>query len=162
VLANRALEKLGQDPAVAVPALIRALKDPVGPVRLAAMGRLGRIGPRAKEAVPALLDYPSINSTSITRQDIKIYYPDRTQELSSVYAASDDAILKIGKPAVPYLVAALKDQDKRADVIQLLGRFGPEAKEAVPELVLLTQSTSFGQYAIEALKKIDPKSLKKR
>ena len=49
-----ALGSLGPGAQPAVPALIVALKDTVGHVRLAAAEALGEIGPNAKAAIPAL------------------------------------------------------------------------------------------------------------
>jgi HEAT repeat protein len=49
-----ALENMGREAGVAVPELTRALDDPEGQVRMWAIRSLGKIGPEAKPAVPAL------------------------------------------------------------------------------------------------------------
>jgi len=54
--AAMAIESIGPEAAVAVPALIKALKDKDGLVRQRAAIALGAIGPAAEEAVAALVE----------------------------------------------------------------------------------------------------------
>jgi len=53
--------------------------------------------------------------------------------------AAADALGRIGKPAVPALVQALRstDADVRLQAVQVLARMGSDAHEAVPDLVAL-------------------------
>ncbi len=53
--------------------------------------------------------------------------------------AAADALGRIGPPAVPQLIAALRSQDPehRLQATQVLARMGSDAKEAVPDLIRL-------------------------
>ena len=55
--------------------------------------------------------------------------------------AAADALGRIGKPAVPQLIAALRSQDPehRLQATQVLARMGSDAKEAVPDLISLLE-----------------------
>jgi HEAT repeat protein len=55
----------------------------------------------------------------------------------STVSAALDALAKLGPKAVPSLVAALKYEDLRFRVLNILGRMGPAAQPAVPELAKL-------------------------
>jgi HEAT repeat protein len=73
------------------PVLLEALKDDNREVQRAAVNALGEIGPDAKEAIPAL--------AAILRDS------DR----QSPQHEARDALIAIGKPAVPALIDALND-----------------------------------------------------
>ena len=106
-----------------VPALIAALTHEDHGVVAVAADCLGLLGPRAKDAVPAL-------AKAITRDFREIL--DETN--SNVSAAK--ALRRIGpqaKSAIPALIAALKSNDSVA--AQVLGSFGSEARAAIPALV---------------------------
>lgn len=95
----------------AVPGLIRALADRDANVRKAAAGALGKIGPAAQEAVPAL---------KLTLKS------DRHPK---VRAEAAEALLRIGKAALaatPEMVAALGDEDPnvRKMLVVALHRLG--------------------------------------
>lgn len=53
--------------------------------------------------------------------------------------AAADALGRIGQPAVPQLIAALRssDPEHRLQATQVLARMGSDAKEAVPDLIRL-------------------------
>jgi len=114
--AEEALEDIGPAAKKAVPALIAALKDSDWKVRKFAAKALGEIGPAAKKAVPALI---ALHSDWIDRE------------------AALSALRKMGLEAVPALIAALKDSDRkvRESAAKALGDIGPAAKEAVPALI---------------------------
>ena len=69
-----------------------------------------------------------------------------------------DAIAALGPQAVPRLIAALKHERFRVDVIYALGRIGPAAAPATDELAKLVQdkSSRTANEAIIALGKIGP------
>lgn len=76
-----------------------------------------------------------------------------------------DALARVGKAGVPTLIRALREKDEhiRANVIIALGSIGPDAGEAVPDLIKVYRDMNadrpgffMRQYAIEALGKIGP------
>ena len=73
---------------------------------------------------------------------------------------ADEALRHIGTNAVPHLLRRLHATNKMVqhNAINFLGRFGPEAKAAVPKLVTLTtdQDSSVRENAFRALEKIEP------
>jgi len=109
------------DVAAQVQKQIQGLKDNNPNVRSAAAVGLGKIGPGAKEAVPAL-------SAALAKDTD-----------ASVRSAAAWALGRIGPEALqalPALSAALEDTEEvvRSDAAQALGHIGPSAKEAVPAL----------------------------
>jgi HEAT repeat protein len=64
-----ALESIGPDAAPAVPALVRALKDPEGLVRQRAAIALGSIGPGARDALPALKEASRVEIVRIAAEE---------------------------------------------------------------------------------------------
>jgi HEAT repeat protein len=107
-----AAEALGKIGVPAVPALMEALKDEDWRVRQAAARALGEIGD--PQALPALI------------QALKDEY---------VREAVEEALGKIGVPAVPALIEALKDDDEdvRRAAAGALGEIGDP--QAVPALI---------------------------
>jgi HEAT repeat protein len=99
----------------AVPRLIERLqKDSDANVRRAAAHELGRLGPRAKAAIPALI--AAFKDTE-----------------SPVREEASRALKKIGEPAVEPLLEALKDRDEyvRLRAVKVLGQMGTKAKLAL-------------------------------
>lgn len=139
---------LGADGKGAVPALIEIYEQNLPETRLATVAALGSIGPAAKPAVPLLLQ--GLNATN--------YY---------VRAAYITALGQIhGEPAlvVPALLGFLyPDIEARGPAAEALGKFGPEARRAVPALVALLNDNAMGvrASAATALKAIDPEAADK-
>jgi len=109
----------------AIPVLVKALDHERSGVRAGAARALGEIGPEASAAVPALVE-------ALGDKDD--------------WARSDaaEALLKIGQEydkAVPVIATAAANKrlwgKARLRWIDLLGKVGPDAKGAVPELVNL-------------------------
>jgi len=119
--------------------LIGNLGDPDGEIRRRAAEGLGRIGPEAKEAIPAL---------------IKVLGNDDVGRSASV------ALGRIARGAmevVPALTRALSDPDVfvRCYAAETLGEIGPGAKEAVHALERLAEKDpAVRPFAREALEKI--------
>ena len=111
-------------------------------VRSAAAEALGKIGPAAKDAVPALTELL------------------RDEDAYARSAAAEVLVKIIGPAAMPKLVELLKDKD--TDVcfaaIEVIGKIGPAAKDAVPALAELLNGWGYRSAcaAAEALGKIGP------
>jgi HEAT repeat protein len=113
---------------VAVPALAATLKDPDWFVRSYAAHALAQFGKEAAKAIPAL-------GEALKDKD------------GHVKVAAAKAIWKIeGKVdrAVPVLIETLKDFDEShyaaGSAAEMLGKIGPSAKAAVPDLTAMLQS----------------------
>ena len=125
---------------------IEALKDKDQEVRYSAARALGKIGPKAEKAVPALV------------RALK----DKNEYVRQ-WAAS--ALGKIGpkaEKAVPALTEALKDRwpgIRAQDAAVALGKIGPAAEKAVPALTeaLKDEKVYVRKAAKEALAKIQQK-----
>lgn len=114
--AAQALGQIGRSAKSAVPGLIAALKDEAQPVVIAAAHALARMG---SEAVSALV--PLVKDRQLGRWAVVI--------LSEAGPAA--------APAVSALRSALgkADDDFAKDILVAFGRIGPEAAEAVPDLI---------------------------
>lgn len=114
--AIKALWQLGPAAKDGVPALAQLVEDKDQQTALAAIETLGQIGPRAETAVPNLI-------LAFAGGD-------------EMYEGTVEALVKIGKPAVPALVNALSDKQPiyRLGAAVTLGRIGPDAKAAVGPL----------------------------
>ncbi|WP_406698648.1 HEAT repeat domain-containing protein [Singulisphaera sp. Ch08] len=112
----RTLGLLGSE---SVPALTAALKTTTGTTQILVIHTLGRIGPAAGPAAPALIDLLGNDDASLR-------------------AAAFTSLTAIGLDAVAPLAARLGDDDApgRLLVVKCLGRLGSGAKEAVPALTL--------------------------
>ena len=81
---------IDQDVDVVVPALVESLNDPFMPIRVDAALALGKIGPRARDAVPALIaarDYtpkPRPNASRPRRARRTLLYSRKCRKRSSI------------------------------------------------------------------------------
>ena len=101
-----------------MPDLIAALREQRGDVRWVVARVLGRIGPAASDAVPALIDALADTSPFIRSEVV-------------------ESLGKIGSPAaVPALIAAVSDETEtvRSLAAGALGKIGPWASDATPAL----------------------------
>jgi HEAT repeat protein len=98
-----------------------ALKDPDPETRREAAFRLGRIGGRARDAVPTLGELLKDNEPRV-----------RVNAALALYKIGPDALA-----ALPALCGALKDNVPlvRMDAAMTLSRFGPDGSPAVPDLI---------------------------
>lgn len=146
----RVLARVG---AAAVPELRAALKHRSAVVRRGATEALGRIGPEAAVALPELI------GGFADRAEVGAGFAGGAMPLRQ---AAIRAVSRIGKPAVPPLIEALKDAEPlvRAGAAEALGRVGPEAKVAVAPLLRLVddpaQPAAVRGAARAALKVLDP------
>ena len=111
----------------ALPVLIDLLmKEKDGQVRLAVLDAVTALGPDAAPAVPALVH--------TLRTD---YGGQGKEETHQDYRAAL-ALAAIGKPAVEGLRGLLgeRKENVRAEAAMGLGRIGPDAEAAIPDLIL--------------------------
>ncbi len=110
--------------------------------KYAAIQAIGEIGPQGKEAIPILIE--TIRETRNRDKRILI--------------ACNHALLGMGKEIVPYMIALLKDDDweMRCGSAWMLGKLGPDAKDAIPALTeaLNDSSEAVRINAAEDLKRI--------
>ncbi len=113
---------------------LELLRDGNGNERGSAATALGKLGPRAKKAVPYLVK---------ALKDKEIGVRDRVGQ----------ALEKIGEDAVPELIKAARDPDEvtRRRVLVILGNIGPAAKDALPVVFeLRSDNDEFVQEAAKA------------
>jgi len=115
-------------------------QDPIG--KYAAIHAIREIGPEAKEAIPILIE----TIREVRNRDKRIL------------VACNDALLAMGKEIVPHMISLLKDDtwEMRRGAAWILGKVGPEAKDAVPALTeaLNDSNPAVRTNAQEALKKV--------
>ncbi|MHB1562433.1 MAG: HEAT repeat domain-containing protein, partial [Isosphaeraceae bacterium] len=138
----------------ALPAMIDRLQNEKdGQVRLGVLDAVAALGPDAAPAIPALL------------QSLRTDAGGTRQEESHQDYRSALALAAVGKPAVEGLRGLLRERDRkesvRAEVIMALGRIGPDAAPAVPELVPLLgdRSERIRREASQALGRIGPSAV---
>lgn len=122
---------------------IKQLKEGDLPARRQAVRALGRLGPQAEDAVPALIDSLKDNDHIGVGTSSKGAFED-SYAYNSMREAAVWALLRMGPKAedallhsgVPLLVAGLTDSDPgvRDHSARALGAIGPKAKAAVPAL----------------------------
>ena len=129
--ATRALGEIGPEAEAALPVLLKALKGEDADAQVGASNALGAIGPRTPEVIPALIEAVKQKRNVRLRK------------------GAARALGEIGGPAkggIPALVEALYDRDVtdkreksafRYDLLTALQRFGPDAKPAVPALMMI-------------------------
>lgn len=139
----------------AVPGLIKALGDEDKQVWSNAVTALANIGPAAEPAIPALIEsMDSKRGRSARRQ----------YERSQVILRSAYALSRIGAPAIPALIEALKGEDipKRAGAAKALGGMEAAAAPALPALIenLSNGDQDFRRELVEALSLIGAPAVK--
>lgn len=96
--------------------LLRALEDQDRNVRLAAIEAIDDLDPEPSQVLPGLIKAFEIQDGMIATNVA-------------------DALVDMGKDAVPAVAAELKNPKLRRAAVVVLGRIGPDAKDAVPALV---------------------------
>jgi HEAT repeat protein len=140
-----ALEAIGTASKDSLPALISMLTDDNLDIRRAATFALGKIGPPAKSALPA------IRTNFDTREELR-----PVSIWAMVRISPDDD--KVAAKAVPLLIAALRREEGfvRFEAAETLGLIGPRARAAVPALEAAKEDPDdfVRQAVVEALTKI--------
>jgi HEAT repeat protein len=169
--ACQALTTVGPAARDAVPALGDLLKDGDLNVRRTAVSALGRVGPAARAAAPRLAelarDKKDLNlrlmSLAALRQvhaDARLVLPLAKEAVKDDNAAIKAQGLELlwqadprSQEVVPLALEMLKTPAGRYAALNLLGRMGPAAREAVPELVGLLKGNDqhLRQQALVAL-----------
>jgi HEAT repeat protein len=144
----------------AVPALTEALSRPEPLERRLAAGTLARIGPLARDALPALMrlaveeeDENVLEMAGMALGQIARDQPDAVaQILAMLGSASDSTRLAavraagyLGDPrAVPQLIESLKSTNPklREEAAESLGNLGPYAAPAIPALIEMLDDPS--------------------
>jgi hypothetical protein len=142
-----ALERIGPNAEIAVPALIdRAKRDPWPNVNARAAAALGRIGASASGSIPTLV-------VLVQRKEDDLIKCEAITALGRIGPAAAQA--------VPALIDAARSGDHamRLSAIVALGQIGPAAAAALPALMdMLNDNQRFEPNAIAAILRIDPRS----
>lgn len=121
---------------------LKMLEEPNPAAKYAAVNAVGKIGPEAREAIPLLVE--TIRQTRNHDRRLLV--------------ACNYALLAMGKEIVPAMISLLKDNEweMRRGAAWILGKVGPEAKDAVPALTeaLKDPNPAVQTRAKEALQKI--------
>ncbi|MHC4473909.1 MAG: HEAT repeat domain-containing protein, partial [Planctomycetota bacterium] len=134
--AARALGEIGRPASDAVPALERAAAGDADPgVREAAAASLRQVKPPEGSSLQELLD-------RLTDRDLFVRSRARL------------ALKKLGVAVIPDLIRALDKPRYREPVIEILGEFGPAAREAVPAIARLVGDQDLRYSVMRALDSI--------
>ena len=120
------LHDISPDAKEAIDALAKVAGDKYQNVtaRRIAIRALGKMGPDAERAVPAL---------------IMALMNDQCMKLRNDAALALGAIGPGARYAVPYLIIALEEPSLRVNVTWALGKIGPDARHAVRELITMLE-----------------------
>ncbi len=146
--AARALAAIGPGASESVPSLIEGLKHSDPLVRAYSAHALGKMGDAAKEAVGELVKR-AVDKNRLVRREAReallainappeITLPLVLKVLEEAEPAAVvpalETLAEHGKEVLPRLMAALKDDKACYWACLVIGRMGPEAKEAVSQL----------------------------
>lgn len=178
------LEKIGTQSDKVIPTLTELIKDQDVVIRQGAVEALRRIGPAAKSAVPSLIQMiendgiheihrvaAAESLLKIDPQDQKVVeavvqlcikaIKSRHQEASRQSVGILNNLGAQAYAAVPALIEILKDEKLSSQIgnsaADALGNIGPDAKDAIPELVKRRDIKGLfkvGEAAIPALKEM--------
>jgi hypothetical protein len=174
------LGEFGQDGVAAVPVLSDGLRDESRDVRAAAIASLGKIGAAAPKAIQGLIEGLSDQDSLIrglSALALKSIGPKAAAAVIKLSGALDDpvesvrvsaaeALGEIGPAAGPAAHAlALKIVDKKEgrfvfrESMLALGKIGPDAKEALPELREVASRTGPESLAAQTILLIEGKKV---
>lgn len=145
--ASESLGKLGIVAKSAGPQLQSALRDADPLVRGVAASALARVAPDSPETLVALRSALADTDSGVRKATIRALAslgtksaPSLVQGLKDpseqVTSGSRDALIAMGRPAVPALLGAFKGNDRslRPEIARIWFRIGPAAVDAVPDL----------------------------
>jgi len=148
VLAMVGLGAMAADMPSDVAAQVAKLKDPTPQARQQAVAALGRLGEKAKPALPEICGMLNDKTTWVVTKSlmaIKDIGPDEAscKAVAPMLGLNNepekrgmavDIYVAYGEKGVPLLIEALKDELKAEGAAEALQQLGPKAKAAVPEL----------------------------
>jgi HEAT repeat protein len=111
----------------AVPALIEGLRHEHPGVRLSAAAALARLGPSAKEAIPALIE---ALEDPVLRKKMRDQYPDEALPHPALRQTVRERYPDLALPDDPRLL-----EHSFRQMAVALGQMGPDAREAVPVIL---------------------------
>ena len=136
----------------AVPSLIGQLSDPSAKIRAHAVHAIGRIGPAARQAVPALTGLVTADPQRDVRREavvaLRRLRPEPETLVPVLTKALEDpetpvrvqalhTLAELGEVAVPALRESLATSTAAHWACLAIAEIGPPAKAAVPELIAL-------------------------
>lgn len=141
----------------AVRPLMDELENPSSEVTSRIIEILGAIGEDAAPTIPQLKKYlqngnPYANYTAQALANIGPTAIPALLEYNDGYGVATDALKSMGATAIPELIKYLPNPK----AIEVLGEFGPTAKDAIPALKNLLNNESLYQSTHDAIEKIDP------
>jgi HEAT repeat protein len=173
--ALQAIEYFGKNAELALPTLMKALKEEDSDVRESALSALSTF---EEKAIPALSDVLKI-AESATRNEKKLALfslgkmggkaSDQTmpvilkQLMGPDFWMAIEALRAMGDESIPFLIKALKDpnSENRRLALMALGELGPVAKAVIPSLEQLIKTEKIEQinfHAREILNKLNSPS----
>jgi HEAT repeat protein len=131
-----ALHNMGPDAEPAIESILPILKSDKLDLRILAIGVLEAIGPKAKSAIPALVE-----AAKETKDLNGEFIPGGASNvaeaaLRATQAIDAAALPKLAEAMIPGLLKVVQKGDfgSTSSAVSLLGRLGPHAKPALPKL----------------------------
>lgn len=137
------IAKKGKDAELAVPALVRALKDQDADVRSAVLYALGQLGPIAKNSA----------------DDVVLATKDKETKVRLVAVQTLGELKIINDKVLTALMNATTEDEVGPYAINAIGTLGPDAADAVPALARAFAKPALRQHAAWALGKIGKKAM---
>jgi len=157
--ATRCLWQIGVGVESAIPELLKGIESPDRELRRLSVTVLGKIGPAAKSAVPKLISFLRDPGSDVYSEAIDALGGIGGAEAASAMAellpllgdsspqkarAAKKAVAKLAPDNLPELIKGLKNSNLavRLEVVKILGKVGPKAKDAVPGLMEMFRGTN--------------------
>ena len=149
---------------------VAKLKDADPKVRQKALAELGKMGPAAKSAIPAILETLNDKTTWVTTKGLmalKDIGPDDSAakavmphlaKFPDIRTLVVDVYVAMGEKATPHLIEALKDETTAEGACEALIQLGPKGKDAAKQLTEVStkhKSKPVRDLAVKALKAVN-------